>query len=144
MKRILVATDGSPDASRAVDTAAKLAAAMGADLVIVTVGGDVSGRELRRLAATGGNLSATLEEAAMRILAQAEKRAARLGISKPKLSSEWGEPAEAIIGAIRREKADVAVAGRRGRGRGRLARLLLGSVSQKMASLAPCTVIVVP
>ena len=30
------------------------------------------------------------------------------------------------------------------RGRGRLSGLLLGSVSQKVASLAPCIVIVVP
>jgi nucleotide-binding universal stress UspA family protein len=30
------------------------------------------------------------------------------------------------------------------RGRGRLAGLLLGSVSQKLASLAPCSVVIVP
>jgi nucleotide-binding universal stress UspA family protein len=30
------------------------------------------------------------------------------------------------------------------RGRGQLAGLLLGSVSQKIASLAPCTVVIVP
>jgi len=52
------------------------------------------------------------------------------------------DPAEAIIEAARREHADAIIVGRRGRGQ--LAGLLLGSVSQKVVSLAPCTVIVVP
>jgi nucleotide-binding universal stress UspA family protein len=56
--------------------------------------------------------------------------------------SGWGEPTEAIIDAVRREKADLLVVGRRGRSR--LSGLLLGSVSQKLTSLAPCKVLVVP
>jgi nucleotide-binding universal stress UspA family protein len=44
--------------------------------------------------------------------------------------------------AARRQKADILVIGRRGHSR--LAGLLLGSVSQKLTSLAPCKVMVVP
>jgi len=58
------------------------------------------------------------------------------------VQSGWGDATEAIIEAVRREQVDAIVIGRRGRGR--LAGLLLGSVSQKVASLAPCIVIVVP
>lgn len=39
MPRIMVATDGSPGANRAVDTAAKLAKVTRSDLVILTIDG---------------------------------------------------------------------------------------------------------
>ena len=61
MKRVLVATDGSDGASRAVDAAAELAKVTGSELVIATIGGEITGAELRRLAGTGGDLSKTLE-----------------------------------------------------------------------------------
>ena len=142
MPRVIVATDGSSGANRAVDTAATLAKATGSDLVILTVGGNISGAELRRLAGIEGDLSEVLESEANQILDRARKRARRQGVTPAKLQSAWGDPAQAIIDAIRREKADILVVGRRGRSR--LSGLLLGSVSQKLTSLAPCNVMVVP
>ena len=50
MRNIVVATDGSGDASRAVDVAAELTKAFGGKLFIVTVAGDLSGQEMRELA----------------------------------------------------------------------------------------------
>ena len=61
MQCIMVATDGSPGANRAVDAAARLATAMGSNLAILTVGGDLSGAELRRLADIGGDVSKSFE-----------------------------------------------------------------------------------
>jgi len=142
MKRIIVATDGSDGGNRAVDAAAELAKTANADLVIVTVGGNVTGAELRRLASTEGDLSKTLETRADRILRSAARRTRRQGIKDPVLRCGWGDPAETILYFVQREKADVVVVGRRGRSR--LTQLLLGSVSQKVANLAPCTVVVVP
>jgi nucleotide-binding universal stress UspA family protein len=142
MPRIIVATDGSPGANRAVDTAAKLAKVTGSDLLILTVGGNISGAKLRQLASAEGDLSETLETAANKILDRARKRALHSGVFAVKLRSEWGDPTEAIIDTVRRENADLLVVGRRGRGR--LSGLLLGSVSQKLTSLAPCNVMVVP
>lgn len=142
MQRIIVATDGSAGANRAVDTAAKLAKASGADLSILTIGGNVTGGELRKLADAAGDLSKTMEAAANKVLTQARKRALRIGARTVKLQTGWGDPAETIIDAVRRGNVDMLVVGRRGRGR--LSGLLLGSVSQKLASLAPCVVVVVP
>ncbi|MFN3657734.1 MAG: universal stress protein [Pseudolabrys sp.] len=142
MKRIIVATDGSPGANRAVDAAANLAKATDAELVILTIGGEISSSELRRLASVDGDLSKQLRAMANEILRRAGKRVRRLGLAKVKLQCEWGDPAETIIATAKREKADLLVVGRRGRSR--LSGLLLGSVSQKVASLAPCTVMVIP
>ena len=142
MQRIMVATDGSPGANRAVDTAARLAKAVRSDLTIITIGGNITGAELRRLAGIDGDVSEALESASNQVLEKAQKRAQRIGVAALKLQCEWGDPAETIIDTVRREKVDILVVGRRGRGR--LSGLLLGSVSQKVASLAPCIVMVVP
>jgi len=142
MRRILVATDGSPGANRAVDAAARLAKNTGCELIIVTVGGSITGAELRELASNYGDLSKTLESAADKILGQARKRANRIGIDNVKLRTGWGDPADSIIETARGEKADLIVVGRRGGSR--LSALLLGSVSQKVTSLAHCVVMVVP
>jgi len=76
------------------------------------------------------------------ILRAAKTRAERFGIGSIRLRPAWGDPTRSIIETAVRKAADALVVGRRGQGR--LAGLLLGSVSQKIASLAPCMVVIVP
>jgi nucleotide-binding universal stress UspA family protein len=142
MQNILVATDGSAGADRAVDVAAELAKATGGKLSIVTIGGNLSGEEMRQLARAEGDIGDALEALSTQILVAAKDRARRCGITNVEIQTGWGDPAEQIIEAASRKNANAIVVGRRGRGR--LAGLLLGSVSQKVVSLSPCAVVVVP
>jgi nucleotide-binding universal stress UspA family protein len=142
MKHILLATDGSSGADRVADVAAELASAMGAKLSIVTVGDNISGEEIDRLAHAEGGVANAIDTICNTILQDAKERVRTAGVSDVAVQTGWGDPAEVLIDTARRSHADAIVMGRRGRGR--LTGLLLGSVSQKVASLAPCVVIVVP
>ena len=73
---------------------------------------------------------------------QSRRRAEAQGAIAIKTSVIEGDPAGEILSYIAAKNIDAVVVGRRGRSS--LARLLLGSVSQKLASLAPCVVIICP
>ncbi len=142
MQRIMVATDGSDGADRAIDVGSRIAAATGSELILLNVADALSGDEMRQLARAERDVSDALETLSTQLLLRAKARAQSAGAPKISLQTAWGDPAEAIIEVAGREQIDAVVVGRRGRGR--LTGLLLGSVSQKIASLAPCTVIVAP
>jgi len=140
MKNILVGTDGSDGAGRAVDLAAELAKAAGATLTIVTGVKPLRADEqeqVRQFARIEGGPADPMEVLARQVLSEAEDRAKKAGLRSIRTKTLWGDTTEAIIDAIH-----AVVVGRRGHGR--LAGLLLGSVSQKLVSLAPCVVIVAP
>ena len=114
MRNILVATDGSSGADRAVDVAAEFAKAVDGNLSIMTVAGNLSGEELRQLARAERNTTDVLESLSTQTLMAAKERAQRFGVSAIQMKTAWGDPAEAIIEAARREHADAIVVGRRG------------------------------
>lgn len=143
MKRILVATDGSECADRAIDAAADLAKTTGAELVLVTVEqgylrGDLEEFRWAENASVEEILNAVSEE----ILKGASDRAARQGVRASRTHAGLGDASSFILETAEREKVDMIVVGKRGKGR--LTGLLLGSVSQKLVSLPHCSVLVVP
>lgn len=154
MRCIVVATDGSEVADRAVDFAAELARLAGAELVVTHVISVMAvapttprpGRPAFNLGAPMKAESATVPEAladaASDTLASAKTRAEAKGAPHVETESRAGEPAEIILAVAKERNADAIVLGKRGRGR--LAGMLLGSVSQKVSMSARCPVTVVP
>lgn len=142
MRHIMVATDGSNGANRAVDVAAELARALAGDLLIAIVEDTLLGEQARQLARAEGNFGDALEALTAQTLKAAEARARDLGVSRIELRTGSGDVAQSLISIAAGSAVEMIVLGRRGHGQ--LAGLLLGSVSQKLVSLAPCAVVVVP
>lgn len=142
MSPILVGTDGSDGAKRAVEAAARAAGKLDTDLWILHVMDDFS-EDVTQFAATERSLIGdALEAAASGILTKAKSEAESRGAKAVHLKHCSGDCTEAIIETAYEVGAAAIFVGRRGRGR--LSGLLLGSVSQKLASLAPCIVAIVP
>jgi nucleotide-binding universal stress UspA family protein len=142
MQNIMVAIDGSASASYTVEVAADLTKAFTGQLLIVTVAAYRTGKEMRELARAEKNIGDVLEGLSMQIITAAEKCARRRGVTNIRHHIGWGDPARLIVEIAGQEAIDVIVIGRRGRGE--LPGLPLGAVAQKVVSLAPCSVIVVP
>lgn len=143
MSEILAATDGSEGADRAVTFAAQLAAALHARLQIMTVQGPVPLDVVNQMKAVEHVGEAEVAELTARgILVRAQRLAASAGAADIHTACEIGDPTQKILDMATLRKVEAVVVGKRGRGP--LAALLLGSVSQKLVSLAPCSVIVVP
>jgi len=143
MKLIISGTDGSSGAESAVAFAADLAKSCNAKLLIVYVSEDkLSHSDLNLLEQLRVSEGDALEEISSRNLSRARVVAQKHGASNIELMGAAGDPTQVLIGLAKSKNADAVAVGRRGRGQ--LEGLLLGSVSQKLSCLAPCSVIVVP
>ena len=145
MDRILVATDGSEEADRAIDYAARRAKDDSAELLIVNVVGGYGLPEKVWMAFTDDQsalLKELLESQSAQILAAARDRARKAGASTILLESRSGEVARTIIEIAQEKKANAIVVGKRGAGG--VAGALLGSVAQKLVVLSPLPLTVVP
>ncbi len=145
MQRILVATDGSESANRAVDVAAQYAKRLDASLIIVNAFDHefLSAGDLNKFKREEGiSLGDALGAVSSRILGQAKDQAQNHGLSNVQTESRAGDAVQVVLEIAHKKSVDAIVVGRRGRGR--VMGLLLGSISQKLVSLAPFPVIVVP
>ena len=146
-EKILVGVDGSDSALKAVETAAGLCEAHGSELVLVHV------VQISAIADQALKMSATehlkenpktiMEKLSQDVLEKARAHAREAGLADDRITTltSDGNQARQLIQAAEDHKADLIVVG--SRGRGRLEGLLLGSVSQKIAALAPCPCLIV-
>jgi ubiquinone biosynthesis protein len=123
VERILVATDGSETAERAVAFALEMAERYEAELLL-----------LRVLLSDDG----VLAEAARELAERARELAGERGRSSVVVAED---PADAIVEAARRESADVVVVGSVGMSGRR--EFLLRNVPNRVSHNAPCTVVIV-
>lgn len=145
MKRILVATDGSEDAGRAVRFAADLAGREGADLLILNVigGFGLPGGVFKGLRETeSGWFDELLTSNSAKILRDARQLTEASNCNPPILASRHGHSAPTIMEYAHEQAVDAIVVGKRGEGQ--VQGVLLGSVSQKLVSMADLVAIVVP
>jgi nucleotide-binding universal stress UspA family protein len=151
--RVLVATDGSASCRAASEAAIELAGALGAELVAlsVTCGPDAGDADLTSSAdPLGAAEAATMaltraDEAAAEAMAGARARevasnANARGVAARAITWE-GSAGEAIVAAAIAERVDLIVVGTHCRGR--LGRLVAGSVSDDVVHHAPVPVLVV-
>ncbi|WFO74657.1 universal stress protein [Desulfurococcaceae archaeon MEX13E-LK6-19] len=136
--RILVAFDGSVYAKKALNIACALSLALGCRVRVVHVvdtthvGIMVSG--------IGIVLEKSLLEKGRSLIIEAKELAKKHGVDV-EVSLRRGHPADEIIREAKEWKADLIIMG--SRGLGGFEKLLLGSVSDSVARLAPCPVLIV-
>jgi len=148
-KKFLVAIDGSEHGWKALDTAAEMAKGMGATLSILhVVPYEPLPHGLAEFAKIEG-VSVDEETARFHtdralgdaLTVEAEKRARAAGLQSVDAEVAEGNTTEEIVNKATLQNYDAVILG--SRGRGGLTELLLGSVSNKVMHLAPCTCVVV-
>jgi nucleotide-binding universal stress UspA family protein len=138
MERILVSVDGSPSSLKAVTFAELVLLTVGSHTAPVLDPGIEEYARIEHIRAPAGEYSFA---AAQSVLDDAGTVARGKGARRIATEFGVGDPAVEIVAAAKNRRADLVVVG--SRGHGRVAGLLLGSVAQKVITLAPCPVTVV-
>ncbi|MDX6554740.1 MAG: hypothetical protein QOD86_935 [Miltoncostaeaceae bacterium] len=143
-RSIVVGTDGSETAGKAVREAIELAKSVGASLDIVSAYEPVSSQRLReeaRQAPQDLQWTITPREDVEATLAEAAENAAAAGLGEVETYAREGDPADAILDVAEERGADLIVVGNKGMTGAK--RFLLGSVPNKVSHHAPCSVLII-
>ncbi|MFZ0040991.1 MAG: universal stress protein [Solirubrobacteraceae bacterium] len=135
---IVVGTDGSKTAQRAVAEATRLASALHGQLHLVSAYEPLRGARVVG-APAGEHLNITPDSAVQSVIDEAAADV-RAGGVEVKVHTVTGDPADALLEVAKRENAGLIVVGNRGmHGVTRV----LGSVPNKVSHRADCSVLIV-
>ena len=142
-RSIVVGTDGSDTARKAVDEAIDLAKSVGANLHLVSAYEPVPQSRLReeaRQAPADLQWMVNPREDVDATLSAAADVVREAGVEVETFARE-GDPADAILDVAEERSADLIVVGNKGMTGAR--RFLLGSVPNKVSHHAPCSVLII-
>jgi nucleotide-binding universal stress UspA family protein len=142
-RNVVVGTDGSETAERAVAHAAGLAGAFGARLTVVTAYAQGTGLTDRERDEVPEDLQWMVTDAgdAEDLAGRAKEIARQAGVKVVRARVAPGDPATALIDVAEDTLADVIVVG--SKGMTGATRFVLGSVPNKVSHHAPCDVLIV-
>ena len=141
---IVVGTDGSDTATKAVRYAIDLARELGARLHIVSAYEPVSDQRLRNeRIEVPKDLQWIINphEDVLAMLERARAEARLAGVEQVETFARQGDAADAILDVAEEQRSDLIVVGNRGMTGAK--RFLLGSVPNKVSHHAPCSVLIV-
>jgi nucleotide-binding universal stress UspA family protein len=137
---IVVGTDGSPTAERAVAEATRLSKALGSGLHVVAAYEPVRGARVDGYPEGAGTGEPLLPDSTVQTIVDAAAATVRLSGVEVKSHTLTGDPAGALLAVAEQENAGLIVVGSCGmHGMKRV----LGSVPNKVAHRARCTVMIV-
>jgi nucleotide-binding universal stress UspA family protein len=141
-QHILIPTDGSAHAKRAVEQGTALAKAVGARVTILTVVEPfhVLSTDPKQVSEGRPTYERLAKAEATRILAEADKVAQKNGVAYATAQKEHEHPYQAILEAAAKGSCDLIAMGSHGR-RGVVA-LILGSVTAKVLAHSPLPVLI--
>lgn len=136
-KKIMVAVDGSDVGFRAADFAIELAKKLESEVVFINVAGASSSERNYRITA---DMAGSFEELGSEALSKCELEAKKRGVKSTKLLVP-GTPSDEILSNAKKVNCDCIVIGKTGLNK--LGKLLMGSVSEKVASQSDIPVVIV-
>jgi nucleotide-binding universal stress UspA family protein len=142
-RSIVVGTDGSDTARKAVEAAVRLARLSGASLELVSAYEPVPNERLRpqlREVPVEAQWTVNPREEVDATLAAAAGSAADAGV-QARIHAREGDPADAILDVAEELGSELIVVGNKGMTGAK--RFLLGSVPNKVSHHAPCSVLII-
>ena len=144
IRSIVVGTDGSETATKAVREAAELASQLNAGMEIVSAYEPVGTQRLKeeaRQVPDDMQWMVSPREDVEATLREATEVAEELGVKSVRCHAREGDPADAILDVAEEQGSDLIVVGNKGMTGAK--RFLLGSVPNKVSHHAPCSVLII-